>query len=309
MRKKKHGAERIAACRALLIETPSERIADPTVFFGDRSRPLHLEIGCGKGDFAVGMAKKYPDVNFIAMEKFADAACLALEKAKASAEDRPGDNLRFLIGDAKNLSDWFPEGIFDCIYLNFSDPWPKKGHAKRRLTYRAFLEVYRRLLKPDGILKFKTDNAGLFDFSLGELAAVGTETLFYTRDLHHNPLATDNVETEYERNFSAKGFDICSIHVRFLQRRQDMTLHELLQKNRSFRSFDPSVKVTREQLLRLIDNARLTPSSINLQPVKYRPVTDAEECAKLLALTRWAGRLTDIKLPPDGHEPPAFIVL
>lgn len=130
MRKKKHGAERIAACAELLIETPSERIADPTAFFPDPGKPLCLEIGCGKGDFAVGMAKKHPDVNFIAMEKFADAACLALEKAKASAGERPADNLRFLIGDAKNLADWFPDGVFDCIYLNFSDPWPKKGHAQ-----------------------------------------------------------------------------------------------------------------------------------------------------------------------------------
>lgn len=309
MRKKKHGGERIAACARLLIETPSERIADPAAFFAVPEKPLHLEIGCGKGDFAVGMAKKHPDINFIAMEKFADVACLALEKAMAARGEDTEDNLRFLIGDAKNLSEWFPDGIFDCIYLNFSDPWPKKGHAKRRLTYRGFLELYRKLLKPGGTLKFKTDNAGLFDFSLGEFTAVGTETLFYTRDLHHSVLAEDNIETEYERNFSAKGFDICSIHVRFTDRNANGSLRDLILKNRSYRSFDPSVTITREQLLCLIDNARLTPSSVNLQPIKYRPVTDREECAGLLSLTRWAGKLKDLKLPPEGHEPPAYIVL
>ena len=309
MRKKKHGAERIAACAELLIETPSERIADPTAFFPDPGKPLCLEIGCGKGDFAVGMAKKHPDVNFIAMEKFADAACLALEKAKASAGERPADNLRFLIGDAKNLADWFPDGVFDCIYLNFSDPWPKKGHAKRRLTYRGFLALYRRLLKADGRLEFKTDNRGLFDFSLAELAAVGTETLFLSYDLHRSTLAGENIETEYERNFSAKGFDICAVHVRFLPEHREMPMAELLRKNRSYRSFDPSVLVTREQLLLFLDSARFAASSVNLQPLRYRPVTGAEERANLLPLLRFAGKLKEIHLPPAGHEPAAYVVI
>lgn len=310
MRKKKHGAERIAACAELLIETPIERIPDPSAFFPGETCPLHLEIGCGKGDFAVGMAKKYPDVHWIAMEKFPDVACLALEKARATVQERTKDNLRFLIGDAKNLAEWFPPHSVDCIYLNFSDPWPKSGHRKRRLTYRGFLELYRTLLKPGGILKFKTDNRGLFDFTLQELATVGTETLYCTHDLHaaEDEVAHNNVETEYERNFSAKGFSICSVHVRFTDP-APIPYPELVRRTRSSRSFDPSVRLTREQLSAWVDCARLSPASMNLQVIKYRLVTEPEECANLLGLTRWAGKLKDVSLPPKGHEPAAYVVI
>ena len=103
----------------------------------------------------------------------------------------------------------------DCLYLNFSDPWPKSGHAKRRLTHRGFLEIYRRILKPDGILKLKTDNVGLFDFSLEEFEACGMHILWQTRDLHNTDRQADNVMTEYEKNFSEKGFPICSAWVAF----------------------------------------------------------------------------------------------
>ena len=125
MRRKKHGAERIAACSAILIEQNAAETVDPSVFF-PVSRPLHLEIGCGKGDFAVGMAAKHPDCNLIAMERVPDVACIALEKAMAKKDTRP-DNLRFLIGDAQTLTDRFLPHTVDRIYLNFSDPWPKKG--------------------------------------------------------------------------------------------------------------------------------------------------------------------------------------
>ena len=115
MRKKKHGAERIEACAHLLI-TPNEEIkADLQSAFTEK-KPIHLEIGCGKGNFAVGMAALHHDVNFIAMEKIADVACLALEKAERAKDERC-DNLRFIIGDAKNLVEYFPEHSIDCIYL------------------------------------------------------------------------------------------------------------------------------------------------------------------------------------------------
>lgn len=213
MRKKKHGAERIEACSELLIR----RVDDLKDGFGGvfpEERPLHLEIGCGKGNFAVGMAEKYPEVNFIAMERVADVCCIALEKAMAAKESRPADNLRFLIGDARLLDESFPENSLDCIYLNFSDPWPKAGHAKRRLTHRSFLDIYKKLLKEDGILRFKTDNVGLFDFSLEEFADYGAEILWQTRDLHASEKNADNVMTEYEKNFSEKGFPICSAWVK-----------------------------------------------------------------------------------------------
>jgi tRNA (guanine-N7-)-methyltransferase len=213
MRRKKHGAERIAACAEILIENPAVPAVDPQAYF-TTARPLHLEIGCGKGDFAVGMSEQNPDCNFIAMEKVPDVACLALEKAMRRAENRP-DNLRFLIGDARNVAEWFPAHSVDCIYLNFSDPWPKSGHAKRRLTHRGFLEMYKKLLREDGMLKFKTDNQGLFDFSLEEFDAMGMTRVFETRDLHSEAIADDNVMTEYEKNFSEKGFTICSAWLKF----------------------------------------------------------------------------------------------
>ena len=215
MRKKKNGAARIAACGELLIEDTLRLKEDPEYAF-EAKRPLYIEIGCGKGNFACGIAAAHPQSNFIAMEKVPDVACLALEKAKSRAEERPvPDNLRFIIGDAKNLSEWFPDSCADGLYLNFSDPWPKAGHAKRRLTYRAFLELYRKLLKDGGALVLKTDNVGLFDFSLEEFEACGLEIVWQTRDLHNSEYNEGNVMTEYEANFSSKGFPICSAKVIF----------------------------------------------------------------------------------------------
>ena len=214
MRKKKHGAERIAACSELLIEN-IEILKDGFDGIFPESRPVHMEIGCGKGNFASGMAAKHQDVNFVAVEKVSDVCCIALEKAKARTEERPNDNLRFIIGDAKNLAENVKPHSLDCIYLNFSDPWPKSGHAKRRLTHRGFLEIYKNMLKLGGILKLKTDNVGLFDFSLEEFEAFGAEILWHTRDLHSTPENADNVMTEYEKNFSDKGTPICSAWVKF----------------------------------------------------------------------------------------------
>ena len=212
MRKKKHGAERIAACAEILIEQPAQTV-DPQIYFSEK-RPIHLEIGCGKGDFAVGMSAKNPDQNWIAMERVADVACLALEKAMRAKDSRP-DNLRFLIGDARNASDWFLPHSVDCIYLNFSDPWPKKGYAKRRLTYQSFLEQYRNLLKEGGLLRLKTDNEGLFLFSLEQFELCGLTVEWKTNDLHASEKAEGNIMTEYERNFSEKGQPIYSAWVRF----------------------------------------------------------------------------------------------
>ena len=214
MRKKKHGAERIEACAELRISDPAT-MRDGFEGIFDSSAPVHMEIGCGKGNFACGMAKANPDVNFVAVERVADVCCIALEKAKASADERERDNLRFLIGDAKILAESVKPHSLDCIYLNFSDPWPKKGHAKRRLTHRSFLDIYKNLLKEDGLLRLKTDNVGLFDFSLEEFEAVGATVIWQTRDLHASEKNADNIMTEYEKNFSEKGFSICSAWVKF----------------------------------------------------------------------------------------------
>ena len=212
-RKKKHGAERIAACAELLIESPETLFENPNAPF-DRERPIHVEIGCGKGSFACALAAAHPEINLFALERVSDVACLALEKAERTKEERL-DNLRFIIGDAAALPAYFPPHSVDCIYLNFSDPWPKSGHAKRRLTHRIFLEKYQTVLKKGGVLRFKTDNAGLFDFSLEQFAEMGLATRDLTRDLHHSPLAENNIMTEYEKNFSEKGFPIHAVTVEF----------------------------------------------------------------------------------------------
>ncbi len=222
MRKKKHGAERIAACADYRITDPTA-LADISSVF-DESRPLHLEIGCGKGSFAVGMATAHPEWSFIAMEKIADVACVALEKAKSTAAERPADNLRVLIGDAEHLCEWLPAHSVSRIYLNFSDPWPKKGYAKRRLTHRRFLELYRTLLVEGGELYLKTDNIGLFDFSLEEFEAAGLTVTFVSRDFHATPEASDNIMTEYEANFSAQGMPINCARVRFDKIEKESTL-------------------------------------------------------------------------------------
>ena len=213
MRRKKHGTERIAACAEILIEEPKLPAVSPQTYF-DTERPIHLEIGCGKGDFAVGMSEKYADCNFIAMERVPDVACLALEKAMRRKDAR-NDNLRFLIGDARNVAEWFPAHSVDCIYLNFSDPWPKKGYAKRRLTHAGFLELYRTVLREGGLLRLKTDNEGLLEFSLAQFEQCGLTVEWLTRDLHRSEKNADNVMTEYERNFSQKGQVIYSAWVRF----------------------------------------------------------------------------------------------
>lgn len=196
MRKKKNGAERLAACGDYLLTDRAQ--------LAQLSHPIHLEIGCGKGAFVIGMAKKHPEVQFIAMEKVHDVLMLAAERVVA--EQLP--NVLLFRGDAAALVDFFAPGDVDRIYLNFSDPWPKARHAKRRLTSPAFLAQYRRLLGVGGQVHFKTDNRPLFDYSLEQLAACGFTLSDVTYDLHNSVYMADNVVTEYEKNFSEKGFSI-----------------------------------------------------------------------------------------------------
>lgn len=193
-RKKKHGAERLAAVSEYFTEKP-EISSD---------KKTYLEIGCGKGKFIIENALKNPDINYIAVEKVSDVILLAAEKA-AAAELK---NIKFMICDAKGLTEIFEPHSVDRIYLNFSDPWPKAGHYKRRLTYKTFLDVYRSVLKEDGAIHFKTDNAGLFEFSLEQFGEDGWRLENITYDLHNSEFAEDNIMTEYEKNFSDKGFNI-----------------------------------------------------------------------------------------------------
>ena len=204
MRKKKHGAERIDACSDLLCKNTTICDENLSEIFGFSPSSVRLEIGCGKGSFVCGMAAREPDVGFIALERVPDVAMLAMEKCKSLGLT----NVRFIIGDVAKLWDSFADASVERIYLNFSDPWPKERHSKRRLTYREFLSGYRRILKPDGAIFQKTDNRALFEFSLIEFKESGFRLENLTNDLHVSPLAESNIETEYERNFSEKGFPI-----------------------------------------------------------------------------------------------------
>ena len=176
------------------------------VFHNDH--PLHLEIGMGKGDFLCEMARLYPSVNFIGLEKFSSVLIRALEKRC----EGDMDNLFFIRFDATYLSTVFEKNEVDMIYLNFSDPWPKDRHAKRRLTSPGFLKLYDDILSPDGSIIFKTDNRALFDYSVETIEASDVwEIKELTYDLHHSEFVTGNVMTEYEKKFTALGHPICRL--------------------------------------------------------------------------------------------------
>ncbi|MBM7542980.1 tRNA (guanosine(46)-N7)-methyltransferase TrmB [Amphibacillus cookii] len=174
------------------------------------NQPIHLEIGAGKGQFITGMAKQSPNVNFIAIEVVKSIIVSAVQKVV----EQESDNIKLINFDAKDLRDIFSEDEVDCIYLNFSDPWPKNKHEKRRLTYAAFLEQYQHVLKPGGELVLKTDNKGLFEYSLVSFSKFGLILKEVTLDLHALNEPT-NIMTEYEEKFAAKGQPIYRCRVKF----------------------------------------------------------------------------------------------
>ena len=168
-----------------------------------RTAPLHVEIGVGKGDFITELAARNPDVNYVGLEAQQGVLYFAARKAA----ERQLRNVRLLVFDAAHLTELFAPHEVDRIYLNFSDPWPKARHAKRRLTSETFLTRYAAVLKEDGEIRFKTDNAGLFAYSLETMERAGWLLCDVTHDLHALGEA-DNIMTEYERKFSARGAKI-----------------------------------------------------------------------------------------------------
>ena len=173
--------------------------------FGN-SQPIHIEIGMGKGKFIHTMAKEHPDINYVGIEKYSSVLLRAIQKMEE--EELP--NLKFIRMDAEDITKVFGKGEVDKIYLNFSDPWPKDRHAKRRLPSRQFLARYDVILKKDGMLEFKTDNRDLFDFAVEELTPAGWKAEVISYDLHGDEkLMEGNVMTEYEEKFSAMGNPIC----------------------------------------------------------------------------------------------------
>lgn len=185
-------------------------INDPTDYKGlwnkeifSNSNSLHIEIGMGKGQFITQMAANNPDINYLGIERYSSVLLRAANKF----EKEPLDNLRFLCVDARKLTDIFDKNEIDRIYLNFSDPWPKDRHAKRRLTSPVFLELYSEIIKEDGLLEFKTDNTNLFDYSIMTINESSLwEMCNYTYDLHNEPSMNEgNIMTEYEEKFVGQG--------------------------------------------------------------------------------------------------------
>ena len=191
------------------IKRPEDQKGCWKQVFGNEN-PIYIEIGMGKGRFLLNMAKQYPNVNFIGIERYSSVLLRALEKYDTE-EFQELTNIRFVCMDAKELSEVFAKGEVERIYLNFSDPWPKDRHAKRRLTSDRFLAVYDKILQPDGIIEFKTDNQDLFRYSLESIPEAGWQVTSHTFDLHHSDMAEGNVMTEYETKFSAEGKPICKL--------------------------------------------------------------------------------------------------
>ena len=211
MRRKKHREERMESCSGIMIRDIMEYKGDIRTVYGE-DKPLHIEIGCGKGGFISETARRNPDINYIAFEKNLDVLVLAMEKV----QELGLTNVRFVPGDAGVLGDMETKTKIQRIYINFCDPWPKAGHKKRRLTHENFLSIYKGLLENGGEIHFKTDNQGLFEFSLNSFADFGLKLKNITLDLH-NSAFEGNVMTEYEKLFSEKGQPIYRCEASFCQ--------------------------------------------------------------------------------------------
>lgn len=194
------GSEEAVAASPYVVQVPEEKKGNWHKLFGN-TNPIAVEVGMGKGKFIMELARENPERNYIGIERYSSVLLRGLEKR----EELELDNIWFLCVDAKDLGNIFEQGEVDTIYLNFSDPWPKDRHAKRRLTSPEFMKVYDAILAKDGRVEFKTDNEGLFAYSLEAIPAAGWTIFDYTTDLHHSPMAEGNVMTEYEMKFSAKG--------------------------------------------------------------------------------------------------------
>ena len=201
MRKKKNLIPRMERCGAIQITDGFARRGRWRELM-PQARELRVELGCGKGRFTAETAKENPEIMFVAIERVADALVVAMERAVAMGLN----NVWFVVGDASNLPDYFSEGEVDLIYINFCDPWPPKRQAKRRLTHRNFLNLYRKVLREDGEIHFKTDNAPLFAFSLEEFPAAGYLLSEVTDDLHAD--GPRGVMTDYEQKFHQEGIPI-----------------------------------------------------------------------------------------------------
>ena len=209
----------------MLAAHPNFVISDPTLWKGkwnelfENDHPIHIEIGMGKGQFITGMAKAHPEINYIGVEMQVSVVSIALDKLI----EQPLPNLKLLHVDGSALTEYFADSEIDQIYLNFSDPWPKKRHEKRRLTYKTFLAVDEQILRPNGEIHFKTDNQGLFEYSLASFSQYGMILKQVWLDLHQSQFE-GNIMTEYEEKFSSKGQRIYRVEAQFQDKTKKKSL-------------------------------------------------------------------------------------
>ena len=204
LRKKPHTEEKLQSFADFVTRGDIQPITK------DPARELYVELGTGKGDFITQIAERNPQINFIGLEVEATCVLAAARKVR----DKNLSNVRLIVFDVSNIAELFAEHEVDRLYINFCDPWPKKRHAKRRLTNIRFLELYKKILKVGGEIYFKTDNRSLFDYSLEQFAEAGLEVRDVTNDLHANE-PPDNIRTEYETKFSAADVPINFCIARF----------------------------------------------------------------------------------------------
>ncbi|MDN4493721.1 tRNA (guanosine(46)-N7)-methyltransferase TrmB [Ureibacillus aquaedulcis] len=210
LRNKPWAEEFIGSHPEVIIPNPEEYIGNWQRIFGN-DNPVHIEVGTGKGQFVTGMALANPEINYIGIELYTSVIVVALEKV---IEANTPPNLRLLKVNGADLDKYFKKGDVSRVYLNFSDPWPKTRHAKRRLTHEGFLKLYESILIDNGEIHFKTDNRGLFEYSLVSMSEYGMLLKYVSLDLHVN-MPKDNIMTEYEEKFSAKGQPIYRLESAF----------------------------------------------------------------------------------------------
>lgn len=209
VRRRKGAEEHLANNPHFVILKPEDAKGHWQEIFGN-DRPIHIEVGSGKGAFITGMALQNPDINYIGIDIQVSVLSYALDKVLASG----AENIRLLQVDGSSLTNYFADGEIDLLYLNFSDPWPKKKHSKRRLTYKTFLDTYKQILPEHGEIHFKTDNRGLFEYSLASFSQYGMILKQVWLDLHASDFE-GNVMTEYEQKFSDKGQVIYRVEAMF----------------------------------------------------------------------------------------------
>ena len=209
VRNRKGATELLEAHPQYVILNPADAKGRWQEIFGN-DHPIHVEVGSGKGAFVSGIAKANPEINYIGIDIQKSVLSYALDKVLAT--DVP--NIKLLWVDGSDLTDYFEEGEIDRLYLNFSDPWPKKRHEKRRLTYQSFLATYQRILPENGEIHFKTDNRGFFEYSLVSFSQYGMKLKGVWLDLHASDFE-DNVLTEYEQKFANKGQVIYRVEAAF----------------------------------------------------------------------------------------------